>query len=164
MATMNAPDVMPPSSPTPAKRGRPAPVTILAGMQAIGAIGYGVSLLLLTQGDVVSLISASQADLHPDQASLLSPVMLFPVIATLFIAALSSCVLLLRMRRLGWTITMLLTGFGLSTQIYLYWSGGDTVFIWLLINVLTVFYLNQRQVREAFGIGIASSEQDLESA
>ncbi len=65
-------------------------------------------------------------------------------------------VLLLRMRRLGWTITMLLAGTSLSAQIYLWWSGQSVTSIWLLVNVLTVFYLNQRQVREAFGIGLDS--------
>ena len=68
------------------------------------------------------------------------------------VAALAAGILLLRMNQLGWTITMLLTGLGLVSSISIWWTQGTTIPIWLFVQVVTVFYLNQRQVREAFGI------------
>jgi len=70
----------------------------------------------------------------------------------LCIAALAGSVLLLGMRQLGWTITMLLAGLGLASSLYLWLAQGAALQVWLLIQILTVFYLNQRQVRDAFGI------------
>jgi hypothetical protein len=150
------PDPIPAPVPARPERKRPAPVTILAGIQVLGALGYGASLLLLLQGGTTTLLGAmligGAAD---DQAAMFAapPALLFTLIGIFFLAALSSAVLLLLMHRAGWTVTMLLTGFGLLTQIYLYWSGGIVASAWLFINVVTVFYLNQRQVREAFRIG-----------
>ena len=67
-------------------------------------------------------------------------------------AELAAGILLLRMRQLGWTLTMLLAGLGLASSIYLWWAQGTTLTIPVMVQVVTVFYLNQRQVRVAFGI------------
>jgi hypothetical protein len=69
------------------------------------------------------------------------------------VAALLAAILLLRMHQLGWTLTMLLTGVSLASSIYLWWAQGTTVAIFVIVQVVTVFYLNQLQVRSAFGIG-----------
>jgi hypothetical protein len=47
---------------------------------------------------------------------------------------------------------MLLAGLGLATSIWFWWSEGAGLTAWLVIQVATVFYLNQRQTRQAFGI------------
>jgi hypothetical protein len=70
----------------------------------------------------------------------------------LTVSALAAGILLLRMRQLGWTITMLLAGLGLASSLYLWWAEGTTVAPWALVEIATVFYLNQRQVRVAFRI------------
>jgi hypothetical protein len=144
------------------RRKRPMPVTILAGFELLSAIVYGAFILLLVQGDAVSLSSVMQFDMDGERVAKI-PLLLFAALVVFFMAALASAVLLLRVRRLGWTITMLLAGTSLSAQIYLWWSGQSVPPVWLLVNVLTVFYLNQRQVREAFGIGLAPGAGDQEA-
>jgi hypothetical protein len=68
------------------------------------------------------------------------------------------------MRQLGWTITMLLTGLGLASSLYVWFANGTTLEIWVAVQVVTVFYLNQRQVREAFGISHRGAGDPLDRA
>jgi hypothetical protein len=131
---------------------RPAAVTILAVVQLLSAAGYGLILaILLVDGPAVLDALASGAS---DGTALLDleVAALVVIVGGFCVAALAAGILLLRMRQLGWTITMLLAGLSLGTSIYLWWTDGTALSIWLLVQVVTVFYLNQRQVREAFGI------------
>jgi hypothetical protein len=131
---------------------RPAAVTILAVIQLLSAAGYGLILaILLVDGPAVLDALASGAS---DGTALLDleVAALVVIVGGFCVAALAAGILLLRMRQLGWTITMLLAGLSLGTSIYLWWTDGTALSIWLLVQVVTVFYLNQRQVREAFGI------------
>jgi hypothetical protein len=65
----------------------------------------------------------------------------------------TAAILLFRMRQLGWTLTMLLAGVSLAAQVYLYVTTGALTVHLMLIQVVIVLYLNQREVRSAFGIG-----------
>jgi hypothetical protein len=155
LSEVPSPDPLPVQSPLSGRPRpkRPMPVTILAGFELLSSIVYGAFILLFTQGDAFSLSAVMQFDVDSENEARI-PVLLIGMLIVFFVGAASSMVLLLRMRRLGWTITMLLAGTSLSAQIFLWWSGQSVTSIWLLVNVLTVFYLNQRQVREAFGIGL----------
>jgi hypothetical protein len=84
---------------------------------------------------------------------------LLVIIGGFFVASTASGVLLLRMRQLGWTMTMLLTGIALAYGICAWFFAGSTLSIVMLVQVVTVFYLNQRQVRQAFGISVATKVQ-----
>ena len=84
------------------------------------------------------------------------------LVGALGVAGLAAGILLLRMRQLGWTLTMLLAGAGLASSIYLWWTQGTTLAIPVMVQVVTVFYLNQRQVREAFGISHRRASDTLE--
>ena len=143
------------------RRGRrPPTVTILAGIQLFSAAGYGISLATILTGGLGELNAAMQGNFQNLDTATVAETILIAVFGVLFVTTLAAGVLLLRMRQLGWTITMLSTGFSLLSQIYYYWSGQAVVAIWLAVNVLTVFYLNQRQVREAFGIGRSQSTDE----
>ena len=48
------------------------------------------------------------------------------VVGAFGIASLAAGILLLRMRQLGWTITMLMTGLGLVSSISVWWTQGTT--------------------------------------
>ncbi|MEI7742920.1 MAG: hypothetical protein WCK58_04100 [Chloroflexota bacterium] len=141
---------------------RPTVVTILAGLELFNAAGYLVALLALVGITVVDIQTELGGVLAGLEGDIASGTVLMGLLAALFVTALAAGILLLRMQRTGWTITMLLTGLGLFTQIYLFWSGREVLAGWLLVNVVTVFYLNQRQVREAFGIGPALADTDGE--
>jgi hypothetical protein len=132
---------------------RPPAVTILAVVQLLNAAVYGLVLAgLLVGGSEVLAQVLGDAASTDGLLGEVEVVTVTAVVGGLFVAALAAGVLLLRMTQLGWTITMLLAGIGLATSIYLWWAQGATVEIWVIVQIVTVFYLNQRQVREAFDI------------
>lgn len=132
---------------------RPNVVTILAGLELFNALGYLAALLAALNVARLAVPDVLSGTLAGLPINILSGVGLILALVVLLVAGTAAGILLLRMRQTGWTVTMLLTGLGLATQIYLYWTNEGVSDLWLLLNVLTVFYLNQRQVREAFGIG-----------
>ena len=56
---------------------------------------------------------------------------------------------MLFLKRWGWILTMLLTGFGLAFAIWSYFQGKPH-YIPMVIYLVIVFYLNQRDVQFAF--------------
>ncbi len=127
-------------------------MTILAILQLLTAAAYGMILaaLLATGSTALALlIGDAAADTSLGDVEVAAGA---AMVGGFAIAALAAGILLLRMRQLGWTITMLLAGLGLVSSIAIWWTQGTTIPIWLFVQVATVFYLNQRQVREAFGI------------
>ena len=135
-----------------ARARRPAVVTILAILQLLSAAAYGLVLAILLVGGPAVLEALAPGAAARPLASDLEFATLVVAVGGLCVAALAAGLLLLRMRQLGWTITMLLAGLGLGVSIYTWWTEGTALSIWLLVQIVTVFYLNQRQVREAFGI------------
>ena len=144
---------------------RPAAVTILAILQLLSAAGYGliVAVLLMDGAAVVDQLAGNAgADGGPIRD--LEVMTVTALVGVFCVASLAAGLLLLRMRQLGWTITMLLTGLGLASSIYFWWAQGTTVAIWVIVQVVTVFYLNQRQVRVAFGISRRRAGDALDEA
>lgn len=131
---------------------RPPAVTILALIQLLAAAGYGLilAILLLDGPEVLNALAPGASD--GTSAIDLEIATLVVIVGGFCVAAMAAGILLLRMRQLGWTITMLLAGLSLGASIYVWWTDGTALSIWLLVQIVTVFYLNQRQVREAFGI------------
>jgi len=132
---------------------RPAAVTVLAIIQLTSAVIYGLlllGLLIAHAATTEALVTVGGGLSGVALGVEIAALRIF--VAGLFVAAVSGGVLLLRMRRLGWTITMLMTGVGLATSIGTWLTDGTVVSAWLAVQVVTVFYLNQRQVRHAFGI------------
>jgi hypothetical protein len=132
---------------------RPAVVTILAVIRILTAIAYAVVTIALLTDSSATL----QAILGPRATGPGSVARLLDATATLSaaalaVASLTAGVLLFRMRQIGWTLTMLLAGISLASSIVLWWTDGLVNSIAFVSEVVTVFYLNQRQVREAFGI------------
>lgn len=56
---------------------------------------------------------------------------------------------ILRQKRWGWTLTMILTGLALATNIWQYFQGEPQYFN-MVLNIVIVFYLNQREVQWLF--------------
>jgi hypothetical protein len=56
---------------------------------------------------------------------------------------------LIRLRRWAWVLVAIITGFILIYDLWLYFSG-EPQFIDMLLNVVTVFYLNFGEVQRAF--------------
>jgi len=157
MTQMPAPDAHAEPSPVEGTEAgsirRPAAVTILAVLQLITAAAYGLIFVgLVVGGPPMVAEVAGRVMVAEDLIAELRTGFVLLVLGGAFVACLAAGVLLLRMRRLGWTITMLIAGLGLATSVYLWWFRGTRLEFWLLVQIVTVFYLNQRQVRHAFGI------------
>ena len=157
---------VPAASPgSPTRPRRPPPVTFLAAVQLLSAVAYGlVFLALLADGSAVVDQVIASVGAATGHASDLAVAAVTSLVAAYFVAALAAGLLMLRMRQLGWTITMLLAGLGLASSVYLWFAQGTTLEIWVAVQVVTVFYLNQRQVREAFGISHRRAGDALDRA
>ena len=60
---------------------------------------------------------------------------------------------MLSRRRTGWLLAMVITGLFVAIDIYGYLNSSAN-HLWMLLNIVTVFYLNQRDVREAVGAAV----------
>ena len=137
--------------PTTRRRRRPAPVTILAVIQIIlGVANLGVAGILLADPDNVPPVV--EALIHRSTWAVVGGQALPLALGTIGVLDLVAAGLLLQLRRLGWTLTMLLSGFALSVLIVTYATTGEVSTIALLLNVVGVLYLNAGQTREAFGL------------
>jgi hypothetical protein len=144
------------------RRRRPTPVTILAAVQTIiGVTNLGVAVVLLANaGQESPLIEAL---LDRSSFNFLDASLLPLALATIGLLDLAAAGLLLQVRRLGWTLAMLLAGFTLTVLIVTYAAGGTASTLALLLNVVAVLYLNASQTRAAFGL-VPANQISLEDA
>jgi len=57
---------------------------------------------------------------------------------------------MLSRQRTGWLLAMVITGLFVAIDIFGYLNSSAN-HLWMVLNIVTVFYLNQRDVREAVG-------------
>jgi hypothetical protein len=143
-------------------RRRPTPVTILTAVQVISSTGAVLSALAIAgaQFAVLERLIDPGAGYTSDDA--LVSVVTTGALMVMGILGYAAAILLFRMRQLGWTLTMLLAGVSLASQIYLYVVTGELTVHLMLVQVVIVLYLNQREVRAAFAIGASSDGADPE--
>ena len=137
----------------PASTSRPAPVTVLAIIRIVTGLAYGAIALSIANdrtGTLAFIVASSR--FGEGLMAELPTVMIVATFAFLAAVSLAAAVLLLRTQRLGWTLTMLISGLTLVVFIWVWWTQGSTSSIVLLVEVVSVFYLNQRRVKETFGI------------
>lgn len=150
----------PTGHPTTRRRPRPAPVTILAGIQTVlGVANLIVAAIIVidpenTPSFVDALIERSTWGMFEGQA-------LGVVLIVIGLIDLVAAGLLLQVRRAGWMLTMLSCGASLAVLIVTYYVSGEVTTLALLLNVVAVLYLNAGQTREAFGL-LAVGHSSLE--
>jgi hypothetical protein len=148
---MNAASASPPAPPATVPSRRPFGIVVLALLFLVRA-----ALLLLAlaapslpdAGLIARLLSlpfeiASAVREDPIAAG---------IVVGLAVAMVVAGLLMWRRRRTGWRIGILVTGFFLVIDLYLA-SRGTLHPIWTALDVVTVFYLNQRDVRDYFAVG-----------
>lgn len=82
----------------------------------------------------------------------------FIVAISLIIAGnLVVCIGLFMLKRWAWIAIMILIGANLLFSLWLYWNGTEP-FVGMLIDVVSVFYLNLRNVQAAFEPRSATAE------
>ena len=65
---------------------------------------------------------------------------------------LVSALMLLAGRRTGWLLAMVITGISVADRHRRVPRGRRASHVWMVLNVVTVFYLNQRDIRELVGV------------
>jgi hypothetical protein len=73
-----------------------------------------------------------------------------PIILAFALLVVLSVIGMLSRKRTGWLLAMVITGLFVAIDIYGYLNSSAN-HLWMLLNIVTVFYLNQRDVREAVG-------------
>ena len=137
-------------APVPAStRRKPVTLYILVGLMVVKSI-----LIMLVLGGAYTLADSRIGDAlrmpgvgrvireTPGAAGLL-----ILVAAVLLISAL----MLLAGRRTGWLLAMVITGISVAIDIIAFLAGAGSE-LWMFLNVVTVFYLNQRDIRELVGV------------
>ncbi len=150
----------PSSKPRVQRRRLPFTLFALAGVMLLKA----VLLVLVVAG-------ATLETLRPILGLTMDPALILAIRGTPWVSAtlvffaglltLSVIGILLRLR-IGWLLGMVVTGFFVAIDIYGYMNNGAN-HLWMGLNILTVFYLNQRDVREAVGAAVSLSPDDAGS-
>ena len=135
---------------TPASRRPKRPVTLYV-LVALLVVKSIVIMLVLGGVFTNSDITIGQLMRMPSVAAFIretpaATAFLFLVAATLLVSAL----LLLADRRIGWLLAMVITGVSVGVDLWAFVAGTGS-HLWMLLNVVTVFYLNQRDVRQRVG-------------
>jgi hypothetical protein len=126
-----------PTAPIQKERKRPFGLYIIIGLQFIIAISLASGFLILDL-------------LDPPFQDQVWPPGVFNTFGWLIVGIfLLAIVGLLRLKRWGWTLTMILTGTGLALNIWLYFQGAAN-YLDMASHIVIVFYLNQRDVQAPF--------------
>ncbi len=136
----------------PARRRLPFTIYALAGVLTLKA----VLLLAVVAGASLEVIRPILG--FSRLTGFLEAVQADPRVGTVIVAfavlLLFSVFGILTRRRIGWLVAMVVTGLFVAVDIYGFINDAANHF-WMALNILTVFYLNQQDVREV--VGAASS-------
>ena len=121
------------------RRSRPFGVTIIAVIQVLSAIAYGV-VVLYDRADFGNLLGSL------GYFGVLGPV--------LGLGGLPIAFGLLRLQRWAWVLTMFWAGLNLVAALLSYYNDEPNYF-GMVLSVVTVYYLNQREVQAAFSVPAA---------
>ncbi len=128
-------------------RQRPFTLVVLAGLLVVKAAMLG----LLATGVALSTQDWLRAMIGKDLVLVLVNIpgasgWILGLAALLILSAAG----LMAGRRIGWLLAMVITGVFVASDISGFYAG-TTNPVWMLLNIVTVFYLNQRDVREVVG-------------
>lgn len=82
--------------------------------------------------------------------ALFEPMLNGAVLVVLAVMGIGIALALLRLRPWAWLAAMTLQGLGLLAALYSYVNDRPNYYVGMLIGIFLVFYLNQREVQEAF--------------
>jgi hypothetical protein len=149
-AAERVPPGVPPGLPTSVAAQRPLPVAIyiLAALLIIKAAAIGV-VVLGASFEPLQLLARTSVTYRLIEPLLANPVAM-AIVGLIAVLLLYAGLALLRRRRIGWLLAMVLTGVFVAVDIYGYLTSSSN-HVWMLVNIITVFYLNQAEVRETVG-------------
>jgi hypothetical protein len=143
--------------PAPARAARlPPAVIVLAALLLLKAVSIAAVVLGVVAGVEVELLRQLAQSLVGGSiaaAFRTAPAASLLLAVTAVLLALAG-IALLRQRRVGWLLAMVLTGVFVAVDIYAFQTTGAN-HAWMLLNIVTVFYLNQPEVRQVVGAASA---------
>jgi hypothetical protein len=137
-----------PSTLKPARHRLPFTLYVLSGLmlfKAVVIVAGVAGATLETLRPILGLTTGPELTRIFEQNPAAGPLVL--AFAALLIV---SVIGMLSRRRTGWLLAMVITGLFVAIDIYGYLNSSAN-HLWMLLNIITVFYLNQRDVREAVG-------------
>ena len=137
-----------PSTLKPARRRLPFTLYVLAGLmlfKALIIVAVVAGATLESLRPILGLTTGPELTRMFQQSPAFGPLLL--AFAGLVIL---SVIGMLSGRRTGWLLAMVITGLFVAIDIYGYLNSSAN-HLWMLLNIVTVFYLNQADVREAVG-------------
>ena len=135
----------------PARRRLPFTLYVLAGLmlfKAVIIVAVVGGATLDTLRPILGLTTGPELTRIFQQYPAAGPLLL--AFAVLLIV---SVIGMLSRRRTGWLLAMVITGLFVAIDIYGYLNSSAN-HLWMLLNIVTVFYLNQRDVREVVGAAV----------
>ena len=144
--TMTPMSDAPPPAAAPRK---PVTLYILVGLMVVKSI-----LIILVLGGAYSFADGpiGEALRMPGVGAAIREAPWAVGVLILFAAVLLvSALMLLAGKRTGWLLAMVITGFSVAIDIVGFLAGTGSE-VWMFLNVVTVFYLNQRDIRELVGV------------
>ncbi len=131
------------------------------------------SLLLLKAGVLLAVVLGinlaadnpirGALQVSPELAKFVAALTLSDVVmGALAVLLVASAVGLVLLRRDGWLLAMVLTGLFVALDIVGFLSNNVT-YVWMALNIATVFYLNQADVRAAVGVSTEPLVPGVES-
>ena len=135
--------------PVPAARPRrPLGVLVVAATQLLRTVLIVGQFLELQATEGFEWLSAAAQFVEPTPGTV-SHTLIRVVGLGLAVASIAVVAGLLSNRRWGWVGAIILSGLSLAFAIGAWWEGRP-VYLNMAINVIAVFYLNQRDVRAAY--------------
>ena len=120
---------------------RPFGVTVIIIIQLFSMLAFVGDLFGLPLSDLPDL---SPAWVYRDMNSVL--VFGLPILLVQLVIIVG----LWRLQRWAWFLIMVQLGIGLAIYIWAYFNG-VALYIYMLLNIIIVFYLNQHEVQHVFG-------------
>lgn len=144
----------------PARSRLPVALYILAGVMLVRAllafsVVAGATIVWLEPGAVLSS-ATDLVDLVQETPWAGAAFATYG--AVLVVAALG----MLGRRRTGWLLAMIVTGVFIALDLYAF-ASNEADPLWMALNIVTVFYLNQRDVRAVVGVTASMGISALEA-
>jgi hypothetical protein len=128
-------------------RPRPFGVTIVVVLLLVSA---AIALPSSVLGLVDTVLGEGTIEPLPARTTL-ELIGALALVLALGVLALAAAIGLLRLQRWAWVLVMLMVGAQMASNLWQYFAAGDRPYVEMLLNVVLVFYLNQREVQRSFG-------------
>lgn len=121
-----------------AARKRPFGVTAIVVLQAGSILALAV--------DIYKMQAVQSIFFLPE---IEDPRLVLPMGLAIILVELVIAFGLWHLKRFAWVLIMILQGIGMAVYLWFY-TNGEPLYLSMLLSVIIVFYLNQREVQQAF--------------